>query len=89
MLAAVAFFLPSAFAIIRLARKYPDQGGMYVWAREKFGEAHGFLCAWFYFLSKVIGGCVLLTLLGRWLFISSRPEQVAERGLGDALHLPD
>ena len=54
MLAAVAFFLPSAFAIIRLARKYPDQGGMYVWAREKFGEAHGFLCAWFYFLSNVI-----------------------------------
>ena len=28
MLAAAAFFLPSAFAIIRLSRKYPDQGGM-------------------------------------------------------------
>ena len=54
MLAAAAFFLPSAFSIIRLARKYPDQGGMYVWAREQFGQAHGFLCAWFYFLSNVI-----------------------------------
>jgi hypothetical protein len=54
MLAAAAFFLPSAFAIIRLARKYPEQGGMYVWAKEQFGQAHGFLCAWFYFLSSVI-----------------------------------
>lgn len=54
MLAAATFFLPSAFAIIRLSRKYPDQGGMYVWAREKFGQGHGFLCAWFYFLSNVI-----------------------------------
>ncbi len=54
LFAAVAFFLPSAFAMIRLTRQYPEQGGMYVWTRETFGQWHGFLCAWFYFVSNVL-----------------------------------
>ena len=53
-LAALAFFLPCAFAIIRLVRRYPAQGGIYVWTREAFGQWQGFLCAWFYFLSNLI-----------------------------------
>jgi amino acid transporter len=53
-LAALAFFLPSAFAVIRLSRRHPDEGGMYVWARETLGQWHGFLCAWFYFLSNLL-----------------------------------
>jgi len=54
VLAAAAFFLPSAFAVIRLSARYPEEGGMYVWTRKAFGEWHAFLCAWFYFLSVLL-----------------------------------
>jgi amino acid transporter len=48
--AAVFFFIPSAFAIARLSERFPDEGGLYIWTRECFGEWHGFLCFWVYWL---------------------------------------
>jgi amino acid transporter len=48
--AAVFFFIPSAFAIARLSKRFPDEGGLYIWTRECFGAWHGFLCFWVYWL---------------------------------------
>lgn len=60
-LAWIAFFVPLAIAVSRLARRYPDQGGVYVWVRRAFGPAHGFICGWclwvnnlFYFPSLLL-----------------------------------
>ena len=50
VLAAAFFLLPSALAIARLTAKYPDQGGLYVWTKRSFGDWHGFLCFWIYWL---------------------------------------
>lgn len=50
ILAAIFFFVPSAFAIARLSERFPQTGGLYVWTRETCGEWHGFLCFWFYWL---------------------------------------
>lgn len=50
ILGTLFFFIPSAFAIGRLSAKYPETGGLYVWTREAFGEWHGFLCFWLYWL---------------------------------------
>jgi glutamate:GABA antiporter len=49
--AAVLFFIPSAFAIGRLSARFPQEGGLYIWARECFGEWHGFLCFWIYWIA--------------------------------------
>ena len=49
----VLFFIPSAFAVARLSARYPETGGIYIWARESFGEWHGFLCFWVYWLGLV------------------------------------
>ncbi len=54
LLAAALFFLPCALAVASLSRRFPEEGGLYVWTREAFGEWHGFLCAWFYLLSNVV-----------------------------------
>jgi glutamate:GABA antiporter len=50
VLAAAFFFIPSAFAIARLSARYPQQGGLYIWTRECFGEWQGFLCFWLYWV---------------------------------------
>jgi amino acid transporter len=48
ILAAILFLVPCAWAIATLSKKYPQQGGLYVWARNDFGDWHGFLCFWLY-----------------------------------------
>jgi glutamate:GABA antiporter len=51
ILAAGLFLIPSAFAIAAVSRKYPEQGGLYIWAKRDFGEWPGFLCFWLYWTS--------------------------------------
>ncbi|MBM3790860.1 MAG: amino acid permease [Acidobacteria bacterium] len=46
VLAWLTFFLPLATAVRELSRRYPDQGGIYAWARRAFGPVHGFVCGW-------------------------------------------
>ena len=53
LLAAVLFFVPSAIAVARLASRFPEEGGLYVWTRHAFGDWHGFLCGWCYWLSNL------------------------------------
>ncbi len=54
IVAVLFFFLPSAFVVSALSRRFPEEGGLYIWAREAFGPWHGFLCAWFYLTSNLI-----------------------------------
>jgi len=71
VLAWIAFFVPLATAVARLARRYPDQGGVYVWVRRAFGPGHGFICGWclwvnnlFYFPSLLLFGAANLAAIG-------------------------
>jgi glutamate:GABA antiporter len=50
ILAAVLFFLPTALIIIELSTRYPAEGGLYVWSKEAFGDFHGFVAGWAYWI---------------------------------------
>jgi amino acid transporter len=50
VLAAVLFFLPTALIIIELSTRYPAEGGLYVWSKEAFGDFHGFVAGWAYWI---------------------------------------
>lgn len=54
LLAALAFLLPSALVVSSLSQRFPDEGGLYVWTKRAFGDWHGFLCAWLYFISILL-----------------------------------
>lgn len=54
VIAALFFFLPSAIIIASLSRRFPQEGGMYIWTKHAFGDQHAFLCGWFYFISTVL-----------------------------------
>ena len=71
VLAWIAFFVPLAIAVSRLARRYPEQGGLYVWVRRAFGPTHGFFCGWclwvnnlFYFPSLLVFAAANLAAIG-------------------------
>jgi amino acid transporter len=52
-LAGLTFGLPLALTAIALARRFPEQGGLYPWTRRAFGPFHGFVCGWCYWLSNL------------------------------------
>jgi glutamate:GABA antiporter len=75
ILAWIAFFIPLAVACSALARRYPQQGGVYSWVRRAFGSGHGFICGWclwvnnlFYFPSLLLFGAANFAAMGgeRW-----------------------
>src|SRR4051812_10658025 len=53
ILAAVFFFLPMALVINELSSRFPEEGGLYVWAKEAFGDFHGFVAGWNYWIYTV------------------------------------
>src|ERR1700746_1065236 len=38
----ITYFVPLTFCVLELSSRYPDEGGMYLWAKEAFGEFAGF-----------------------------------------------
>jgi len=50
VLAAALFFLPTSLIIVELSTRFPDEGGLYVWSKEAFGEFHGFVAGWTYWI---------------------------------------
>jgi amino acid transporter len=52
--AALGFFLPSALVVSSLSARFPEEGGFYIWTKRAFGDWHGFLCAWVYFISNIL-----------------------------------
>jgi len=45
------FYVPLALSVIELSSRFPDEGGLYVWTKQAFGEFPGFLCGWVYWTS--------------------------------------
>jgi glutamate:GABA antiporter len=48
------FFWPQGVAVIQLAHRYPGEGGVYLWAKEVFGDFHGFLSGWCYWTNNML-----------------------------------
>src|SRR6201993_2891975 len=53
LLAAVLFFVPMAMVINELSSRFPEEGGLYVWAKEAFGDFHGFVAGWTYWVYTI------------------------------------
>lgn len=54
IIAILAFFVPSALVVASLSNRFPEEGGLYIWTKRAFGDWHGFLSAWLYFISNLL-----------------------------------
>jgi amino acid transporter len=52
--AAALFFVPCVFVVAALSRRFPEEGGFYVWTKHAFGERHAFLCGWCWWISVLL-----------------------------------
>jgi amino acid transporter len=53
ILAALLFFVPTAYIVVELSTRFPEEGGLYVWTKMAFGDFHGFVAGWTYWIYTV------------------------------------
>src|SRR5262245_9566148 len=71
VIAALFFFVPTALVIVELSTRYPHEGGVYAWTKEAFGDFHGFVAGWcywiytfFYFLGLLLASVAMSVYFG-------------------------
>lgn len=70
IIALISFFWPQGIAVIELAKRYPGEGGVYLWAKEVFGDFHGFLSGWCYWTNNMMYvPTVMLYFVGVSVFV--------------------
>src|SRR5258708_29887784 len=74
------FFWPQGIAVIELAHRYPGEGGVYLWAKEVFGDFHGFLSGWCYWTNNML---YVPTIMLYFVGVSVYVLGPASRGLPD------
>lgn len=91
VLAAVLFFLPTALIIIELSTRYPAEGGLYVWSKEAFGDFHGFVAGWaywiytfFYFPGLLTASVAMSVYIGgpKWAHLAGNPSYLLLASIG-------
>jgi amino acid transporter len=79
VLAWCGFFLPLAGCVLELSSRFPQEGGLYVWTREAFGEFAGFLAAWTYWMSNLpYFSAILYFAAGSLLFATPRGPSLSD-----------
>lgn len=69
LLALLIFFIPLGLTVLELHTRVPGEGGLYLWAKEAFGDSHGFITGWSYWISNLVYfPSVLLFASGTFFF---------------------
>ena len=86
--ALLMFFVPQSLTVVELARRFPEEGGIYDWTKRAFGPFHGFICGWSYWISNLayfptvlISGVVLGSYIGGARAIELAKSPVFTSGL--------
>jgi len=65
LLSFVLFLVPCALAVAEFGKRFPGEGGIYVWTREMFGDFHAFISGWCYWTNNLFYfPSILFTLVG-------------------------
>jgi amino acid transporter len=82
VLGLVTFLVPSALTVLELSSRLPGEGGVYLWSKAAFGDLHGFIAGWSYWIANLVffpslllfGAAVLLYVPGgSWLALANNP----------------
>jgi glutamate:GABA antiporter len=80
VIAAVFFFVPGALVINELSSRFPEEGGLYAWSKEAFGDFHGFVAGWTYWIYTVFyfPGLLMASASMAAYIIGGRGAQLAQ-----------
>lgn len=49
----VFFFIPQAIAVLEFSKRSPHEGGIYNWNKAAWGDFHGFISGWAYWVNNI------------------------------------
>ncbi len=52
--AILTFLIPCGLVVAELNARMPGEGGFYLWTRTAFGDLHGYIAAWTYWLGNIV-----------------------------------
>jgi glutamate:GABA antiporter len=61
--AALLFLVPTALVAAELATAWPQDGGIFIWVREAFGERLGFVAVWMQWIQMVFGMTSIIMII--------------------------
>jgi amino acid transporter len=64
ILAVVMYLIPASLVAAELATGWPEEGGIYPWAKHAFGEHWGFTAVWLQWFQLTIGFIGILAFIG-------------------------
>ena len=82
VVAGLAMFVPLALTVLELSSRYPQEGGIYVWAKQAFGDATAFVTGWTYWGSNLtylpgllyfVASTALYMFGGRFMYLQESP----------------
>jgi amino acid transporter len=83
VIGAAALFMPLAFTVLELSSRYPQEGGIYVWTKQAFGDFVAFLTGWTYWGSNLtyLPGLLYFTASSALFIFGDRFAHLQESGL--------
>lgn len=82
LLGLITFLVPAALTVMELSSRLPGEGGLYIWSKAAFGDMHGFIAAWSYWIANLVffpslllfaAGVILYIPGGSWLALADSP----------------
>ncbi len=67
ILAVVLYLIPASLVSAELATGWPEEGGVYVWVKNAFGQKWGFTAIWLQWFQMTIGFISVLTFIAATL----------------------
>lgn len=72
--AAIFFMIPTALVSAELATAWPQDGGIFIWVKEAFGERMGFMAVWMQWIQMVFGMTSILMIVGATFAYAIAPD---------------
>src|SRR5665213_4343384 len=84
----ITFLVPSALTVLELSSRLPGEGGLYLWSKAAFGDLHGFVAGWSYWVANLVFfPSLLLFLSGVSIYIAGdRWLPLANSGLYNGIY---
>lgn len=79
LIAALAFFIPTALVSAELGTGWPNRGGIYIWVREAFGKRFSFFIIWLNWIYNIIWYPTILALIVGTFSYLFNPELASNR----------
>ena len=74
VMAIILYLIPAVLTSSELATGWPQTGGVYVWAKEAFGQKWGFLAVWMQWFQMTIGFVSVLSFVAATLAYAINPD---------------